>query len=125
MAPARADAGAEGAPEPPSEAAIQRLALLAFEVIEGDRPVAQLGNLVSPRVIEELRRRRTARIERRTLLDDRRRTVPRPGKPHSYRPSSLAFESAVVLQAEARAVAVALRFEISRGRWQIVHLTVL
>lgn len=112
-------------PPPPPEAAIQRLALLAFEIVEGHRPLAQLGGLVAPEVIESLRRHRLMRGEHRSLCRDLRRVVPVPGRPRIDRPLPGVIECAVVLRAEPRATAVALRFEVRRHRWQATHVTVL
>ncbi|GAB2560787.1 Rv3235 family protein [Leucobacter ruminantium] len=112
-------------PEPPPASAIRRLALLAFEVVEGHRPIAQLGSLVSAEVIDALAERRRARVELRSMIRDRRRVVPTPGRPRLDRPLPNVIEGVVVLQAEPRCTAVAFRLEIRRDRWQATHLTVL
>lgn len=110
---------------PPPETAIQKLALYAFEAVEGIRQVAALGRTISPSVIEELQAQRHARIEQRSLHKDSRRVVATPGPAHLSRVSDQKIEGVVVLQAAPRATAVTFTLEFSRARWQATQLTVL
>lgn len=110
---------------PPPEALIQKLALYAFEALEGTRAVAQLGGWVTPEVVQQLLERRAARTERRTICRDERRIVPTPGRAHIGRPLPHVVEATVVLFAEPRTCAVALRFEHAGSRWRATVLTVL
>src|SRR5690606_18716458 len=59
-------------PPPPAQL-IQRLALYAFEALEGSRAIAQLAGWITPAVVQQLRERRAARTERRTIYRDDRR----------------------------------------------------
>lgn len=110
---------------PPATRLIQKLALFAFEALEGSRAVAQLGGWVTPEVVQQLRERRAARTERRTLYGDERRIVATPGRAHIGQPLPHIVEATVVLYAEPRTRAVALRFEHVSGRWRATDLTVL
>lgn len=112
-------------PLPPPAASIQRLALYAFEALEGMRAVSQLAGTITPEVARDLQERRLARTERRTLYGDQRRIVAIPGPVHMSRPHLEAVEAAVVLHARGRTTAVALRLEPSAGRWRATSLTVL
>lgn len=105
--------------------AIQRLALYAFEVLEGTRSVAQFGGWITAEVADRLAERRALRTACRSLYRDRRRIVPIPGRVHLDRPSPHVIEAAVVLRAEPRSTAVALRLEYIRERWRATDLTVL
>lgn len=118
---------ADGPPEPPpiSPRTIQRLAVCAFEVLEGIRTVRQLGAWISFEVAEEMHERRAARTARRSLYRDDRRVVPIPGPARIDRPRPDAIEATVVLRMQPRAVAVAIRLEVVRQRWQAIALTVL
>ncbi|MFT4231960.1 MAG: Rv3235 family protein [Leucobacter sp.] len=109
----------------PSAAVIQKLALYAFEVIEGSRAVAQLGGWITHGVAAALRERRAIGTERRTLYRDSRRVVACPGPAHLDRPMPHIVEATVVLYAEPRSRSVLLRFEHSGGRWRATDLTVL
>lgn len=121
--PPRSPIGHE-APQP-SPALMQKLALFAFEALEGVRSVSQLGAWVTPEVARQLAVRRAARTERRTVYHDERRVVARPGPVHLGRPARNVVEAAVVLHSSTRAYAVALRLEYAAGRWRATELTVL
>lgn len=112
-------------PLPPPETAIQRLALYAFEAIEGTRSISQLAGTVTPEVVRELQARRSLRVERRTLIHDQRRIVALPGPAHTSRPHPEIVEAAVVLHARGRTSVVALRLERNAERWRATELTVL
>lgn len=127
-APARdraADPPSDGLIPAPPPQLIQRLALYAFEALEGTRAIAQLGGWVTPAVVQQLQERRAARTERRTLYHDERRIVATPGRAHIGRPLPHIIEATVVLYAQPRSCAVALRFEHCAGRWRATDLTVL
>ncbi|RGE19500.1 hypothetical protein D1J51_11545 [Leucobacter sp. wl10] len=109
----------------PSTATIQKLALYAFEVLEGSRSIAQLGGWITREVASALLERRAVRTERRTLYRDARRVVACPGPAHIDRPLPHILEATVVLYAEPRSRSVALRFEHSGDRWRATDLTVL
>ena len=112
-------------PPVPDARAFQALALRAFEALQGVRSIAQLGPWITPEVAEGMRSRRSLIIERRTLTKDTRRLVARPGPVHICAPSGGAIEAAVILHAQHRAIAVAMRFEVVSGRWRATALTVL
>lgn len=120
-----AAATAEQAALPPPQLALQRLALYTFEAVEGFRPLAQLGRLVSVDALETIRLQRSARVEQRTLCGDTRRIVPAPGTAHVNMPKTGVVESVVVLLAQPRAIAIAMRLEFSHGRWQATEVAVL
>lgn len=115
----------ESSPSPPPDAAVQRLALYAFEAVEGVRSISGLGRLISPAAIGELQVQRRARTEQRSLYGDTRRVVPTPGPAHVSRPQPLVVEAVVVLRAAARSVAVAIKLEFTFNRWQATQVTVL
>ena len=117
--------GTDAEMPPPAEAAVQRLALFAFEAVEGSRAIAGLGRLISPEVIAELRLQRRARTEQRSLHGDTRRIVPTPGPAHLSRTADRVVDGVVVLRAVPRSIAVAFRFEWTAERWQATQLTVL
>lgn len=110
---------------PPEIVTIQKLALYAFEALEGSRSIAQLGGWITREVASALRERRAAHTERRTLYRDARRIMACPGPAHIDRPLPHIVEATVVLYAEPRSHSVALRFEHSDGRWRATDLTVL
>ncbi|WP_336659076.1 Rv3235 family protein [Leucobacter sp. USHLN153] len=112
-------------PAPPPNVFIQKLALIAYEVLEGRRSIGQLGAWITPEVAADLRARRALRMERECLTGDRRQRVASPGRAHSSRPAPEVVESTVVLHSEPRSTAVALRFEQRGQRWRATHLTVL
>ncbi|UOQ56490.1 Rv3235 family protein [Leucobacter allii] len=118
------DTSAEGDIPPPRAEVVQRLALFAFEALEGTRSVAQLAQWVTPEVVEELTLRRAARTEQRSLHGDLRRVVPTPGPVHLHRPAPGVVEAAVVLHAGQRTGTSAMRFEHRRDRWRATVLTV-
>jgi hypothetical protein len=110
---------------PPAVMTIQKLALYAFEALEGSRSVAQLGGWITREVAAALLERRAARTERRTLYRDARRVVACPGPAHIDRPLPHIIEATVVLYAEPRSRSVALRLEHNGSRWRATDLTVL
>lgn len=110
------------APEPK---VIQKLALYAFEALEGVRSIAQLGSWVTPAVTTALVSRRAARTERRTLYSDNRRVVATPGPVHIDRPLPHVIEAALVLHAVPRTLPVAMRLEFRNRQWQITELVVM
>ena len=112
-------------PLPPPAASIQRLALYAFEALEGMRAVSQLAGTITPEVAWDLQERRLARTERRTLYGDQRRIVARPGPAHRRWPPVAAVAAGGVLPARGPTPAVALRRAPSAGRWRATSLTVL
>lgn len=116
---------APDAPPEPDPRAVQRLALLVFEAIEGSRALAQLGGWVAQEALDELALRRSARMERRSIARDRRRVISRPGPAHLDRPRRGVIEATVVLHAVPRATAVALRLELLGGRWRATRVAVL
>ncbi|EYT55873.1 hypothetical protein H490_0104465 [Leucobacter sp. UCD-THU] len=111
-------------PPPPAQL-VQRLALYAFEALEGSRAIAQLAGWITPAVVQQLRERRAARTERRTIYRDDRRIVATPGRAHIRRPMPHVIEATVVLFAEPRSCVVAMRLEHAAGRWRATSLTVL
>ena len=110
---------------PPPEILVQRLAVYAFEVLEGSRAVTQLAGWITPEVAEGLRARRALRAEREALTRDRRRRVASPGRAHVCRPLPHVVEATVVLHTESRSNVVALRLEHRRERWRATDITVL
>lgn len=104
---------------------IRTLALAAFEVLEGVRAVAQLGAWITPSVAETISERRALRTERRSILQDDRRVVAKPGPVHAQMPRPGVIEATVILHAKPRAMAVSIRFEHSGGRWRATELVVL
>ena len=112
-------------PSPPEKHTVRRLALYAFEALEGTRAVAQLGNWLTIELAQSLSERRAARIERRSLYRDTRRTMAAPGPAHLQRITPKVLEATVVLHSDQRATAVALRFEYAGSRWRATELTVL
>lgn len=110
---------------PPPRAFVQRLAVYAFEVLEGVRSVAQFGGWITPEVAAALKARRALRAERETLTRDHRRRTVTPGRAHLCTPLPHVIEATVVLHAEARSTVVALRLEHRRERWRATDITVL
>ncbi|WP_058594242.1 Rv3235 family protein [Leucobacter chromiiresistens] len=110
---------------PPPEALVQRLAVYAFEVIDGVRSVAQLGSWVTPEVAAALTARRTLHAERATLTRDRRRRTATPGRAHLAAPLPHVIEATVVLHLETRSTVAAIRLEHLRDRWRATDITVL
>lgn len=117
--------GSTAASADPLAPAIQRLALSAFEILEGTRAIGQLAGWITPEVLQQLQERRAARTERRTLYQDHRRVVATPGPAHISRPSRNVVEATVVLHAAVRTSAVAVRLERSNEQWRATHLTLL
>lgn len=118
------DASQPVAPRLPASA-VQRIALSAFEVLEGSRAIAQVASSVTLEVARHLRVRRALRTEQRTLHRDARRIVASPGRPHMTSPREGVVDAVVVLHTPGRAYAVALRFELRARQWRATHLTVL
>lgn len=116
-----------GAPDVPrlDARAIGAVAVFAFEAVEGTRQIGQLGKWISSSVAEELAEVRQLNVERRSLYRDHRRIVPVVQRVRATHPSPSATEASVVLTTPSRSRAVALRFEVLRGRWQATSITVL
>lgn len=110
---------------PPANAFVQRLAVYAFEVLEGVRSVAQFGGWITPEVAAALRARRALRVERESLTRDRRRRIATPGRAHLCTPLPHVIEATVVLHTEVRSTVVAIRLEHRRERWRATDITVL
>ncbi|KAM9866101.1 hypothetical protein ACIFOC_01014 [Leucobacter aridicollis] len=104
---------------------IGAIAVFAFEAVEGSRQVAQLGRWITADVSDELREVRRLNVERRSLYRDSRRIVPVVGRVRITSPARWVTEAAVVLLTPSRARAVAMRFEVIRGRWQATSISVL
>lgn len=111
--------------EAPEPKVIQRLALYAFEALEGVRSVAQLAGWITPDVATALLERRAARTERRTLYRDSRRIVATPGPVHIDRPAPHVIEASLALHATPRTLPVAMRLEHRDRRWRVTYLVVL
>lgn len=105
----------------PSPLLVRALAISAFEVLDGTRTVAQLGSRVSPAVAARLSRLRALQME----AGARRRRVPRARGVRIERVSASAAEAAAVLDTGVRVHAVALRLEVTHGRWRASELVVL
>ena len=99
--------------------------MFAFEAVEGTRQVGQLGKWITAGVAETLGELRALNVERRSLYRDHRRIVPSVRRVRATHPVTGVIEASVVLTTPARALAVALRFEIIRERWQATSITVL
>lgn len=104
---------------------IGKLAVFAYETVEGTRSVGQLSNWVSTTVARQLTEYRSLNIERRSLYRDDRRVVPTVRRVRVVLPIPGVAEAAVVLNTADRVKAVALRFETIRGHWQATSITVL
>ena len=111
-------------PELPARA-IGVLAVFVFEAVEGTRQLTQLARWLTPRVTAELTEIRRLNIERRSLYHDDRRVVPAIRRVRATHPTPNVTEAAVVLATPSRSRAVALRFEVIRGRWQATSASVL
>ena len=110
---------------PPAAAFVQRLAVYAFEVLEGVRSVAQFGGWITPEVAAAFKARRALRAERESLMRDRRRRTATPGRAHLTFPLPHIIEATVVLHTEVRSTVVAIRLEHARDRWRATDITVL
>lgn len=126
-APAPPDAASPAARLRPvlDSSIIGRIAVFAFEVVEGTRQVGQLGKWITAKVADELAGLRSLNVERRSLFRDHRRVVPSVVRVRATAPALRVIEASVVLMTPSRARAVALRFEVFRGRWQATSITVL
>ena len=111
--------------DPPPDAFVQRLAVYAFEVLEGVRSVAQFGGWITPEVAAALKARRALRAEREALTRDRRRRTATPGRAHLSTPLPHIIEATVVLHIDSRSTVVAIRLEHRRERWRATDITVL
>ncbi|MEJ6488255.1 Rv3235 family protein [Leucobacter sp. USCH14] len=110
---------------PPPDAFVQRLAVYAFEVLEGVRSVAQFGGWITPEVAAAFRARRALRAERESLMRDRRRRTATPGRAHLTSPLPHIIEATVVLHTDVKSHVVAIRLEHLRDRWRATDITVL
>ncbi|WP_053387130.1 Rv3235 family protein [Leucobacter japonicus] len=122
---ARIPSQPDQAPEAPPAAIVQKLALFAFEVLEGMRSASQIATWITPGVVAALQSRRALRAERECVTRDRRRRVAVPGPAHLCRPLPQVVEASVVLHLDSRSTAVALRFEHRDDRWRATDITVL
>lgn len=106
---------------------VARLAVLAYEVLEGVRSPVQLHGMVTEEVATELRERSRARAESRTVNRDHRRRVPGVSRVALTRPEPHVVEATALLEAGMRvhAVAVCLKFSAERQQWRAHCLTVL
>lgn len=125
LSPIADDAVEPLVPEDPSPLLIRTIALCAVEVLEGLRPVTQLGGRVTPEVLESVLAQRRLRLERQAVYRMKQRIVPSPGAVVQSRPGDFSVEAVVVMHTEARSFAVALRLEYIRGRWRATQLHVL
>lgn len=124
--PERREAAILAAGLPPlTHCLIGTIAIFAFEAVEGTRHVGQLGRWITAEVAGHLSEYRALILERRSLYQDNRRIVPTVRRVRADQPSFRVAEASVVLNAEGRSRAVALRFEGTRGRWQATSITVL
>lgn len=112
-------------PEAPPAAIVQKLALFAFEVLEGMRSASQIATWITPGVVAALQSRRALRAERECVTRDRRRRVAVPGPAHLCQPLPQVIEASVVLHLDSRSTVVALRFEHREDRWRATDITVL
>lgn len=104
---------------------IGKLAIFAYEAVEGTRNVGQLSNWVSADVARQLTELRALIIERRSLYHDDRRVVPTVRRVRAVLLSPGVTEAAVILNTGNRAKAIAVRLEGVRGYWQATSITVL
>lgn len=104
---------------------IGTVAIFAFEAVEGTRHVGQLGMWITAEVSRHLTEYRTLIRERRSRYQDTRRIVPTVRTVRASQPATHVVEATVILNAEGRARAVALRFGVNRVRWQATSITVL
>lgn len=115
--------GSAGLPKP--DKLIKKLALNAVEIIEGARPIDQIGALITSEV--------SASLELRIALNRARRAVARDSRqyPHVARLSVLktpmdgVFEATVMVHSRVRSRAVALRLESIDNRWRATNISVL
>lgn len=110
---------------PPPRAFIAALAVHAVEVLEGSRPFTQLRGRLSTAAAEQLLFQRQLRAERRAVHRDRRRIVPHPGSVFTSEPRPGAVEASVTVYVGRRAIAVAMRLELTHGRWRAEVLGVM
>lgn len=104
---------------------IGTIAIFAFEAVEGTRHVGQLGKWITADVSAHLATYRSLIAQRKSLYRDTRRLVPTVRKVRAMSPAPRVVEASVILDADGRARAVALRFEYNRARWQATSVTVL
>lgn len=112
-------------PPPPKDRWLQRLALSAYEAIDGIRHVSQLGASITSEVAEHLAARRAVRTERRSLYKDHRRSVPVPGAVHRSEPVAGVVEVAIVFTDLLHSFVVAMRVEYLQTRWRATRIVVL
>ena len=111
-------------PDPP-ERFIRSVATQAFEVVEGLRSISQLGAAVSVGAARQLAEQRRALRERRQAYKDVRRCVASPGRVHLCRVMPHLAEASVVMHADHRSHAVALRLEWAHHRWRACEVYVM
>lgn len=117
---------AESPGYPPLEhSLIGRIAVAAYEIVEGVRQVSQLARWITPGVAAQLSTVRALNIERRSFNRDSRRVVPTAQSVHSSSPTPGTIEATVLLNTPRRTRAAALRFEFRRGGWRASYLAVI
>ena len=106
---------------------IARLTVYAYEVLEGIRPLAQLGGMITEQVAEELRERQAARAEARAVTHDERVLVPTVSRISVCVDDPCHLEATALLKfgERVRAVAIGMRYSLDRRRWLAHCLTVL
>lgn len=110
---------------PPRPEMLGRVALQAYEVIEGTRSLAQLGNLISFELSLQLAEVRAARQEQQQVTQDFRYATAQCGRIHVCPVIDGVVEAAVVLHTSRRSHAVAIRLEWAHQRWRASYLAVL
>lgn len=115
--------GSAGLPKP--DVLIKKLALNAVEIIEGARPIDQIGALITPDVASSLDVRLSLNRMRRAVAQDTRQF------PHVARlsvlksPADGVFEATVMVHSRVKSRAVALRLESIDNRWRATNISVL
>lgn len=113
-------AGHPDLPDPASWAAT--LARAAVEVLQGQRPAAQLTRWMDADLWAALNRRALLGVQVAGRPD--RPAQVRPRRVHGCAVSATAWEFSVVLQDGDRTRAVALRLEVLRARWCATALSI-
>lgn len=111
--------------EPLPHRTIGKLAVVAYEVIDGSRHVSQLGSWFTVSAASRLREYRALTVERRSLYRDYRRAVPTVHRVHVTSPAPGVVEASVTLNTPGRTKVAALRLEAPRGKWRAASVDVL
>lgn len=109
---------------PPDERTVRRLALIAYEVVVGLRPLAQLTSWATATVLQTLTERQRLHANKQAHFGTQQ-AVLSPGRAHLMYPCARSLEATVVLHGVHRSCAVALRFELLNSRWRASEITVL